>query len=427
MNSQETHPLIVFAGGGTGGHLYPLVSVAVEIGRRIPAARLVFLTTDRPIDRRVIECEMSCESTPFDIAEQCVRPLPRSLRSLPGFLLAWRRSVNACLRRFRHDAPRIVIGSGGFGCGPPVVAARKLGIPTVLLNPDALPGRANRFLGRRADCVFVQWSIARDAFTKGTRVVVAGCPVRSAIGQTSRQRGMAAFGLDPTLKTLLITGASQGARSINHAIVASLERLAAVGGWQFLHVTGGADEDSVRLAYRRRGVRSSVVRYTDEMPAALAAADLVVSRAGASTLAELTAVGVASVLMPYPHHRDRHQYANAAVLVDAGAAVLVEDKLTVERNAKRLADGLVAIMGDSTRLDVMRQNAAKIGDKGAAATIADRVLSLAGLDDCDCRGGHRTASADLQEWSDQEARDDDEHGRVGVVSQSQNVLSETRP
>jgi len=179
-----------------------------------------------------------------------------------------------------------------------------------------------------------------------------------------------------------------------------------------LHVTGDADEDSVREAYRRVDVRSCVMRYTDEMPAALAAADLVVSRAGASTLAELTAVGVAAVLMPYPYHRDRHQYANASVLVEAGAAVLVEDELTVERNGKRLADVLVAIMRDGERLDDMRKNAVAIGSRDAAAIIAGRVLSVAGLDDCDRRGSGRTEAAHLRKWSDRTARDDDEHGRA---------------
>jgi UDP-N-acetylglucosamine--N-acetylmuramyl-(pentapeptide) pyrophosphoryl-undecaprenol N-acetylglucosamine transferase len=254
-----------------------------------------------------------------------------------------------------------------------------MGIPTAILNPDAIPGKANRYLSTRADAIFVQWPVTRRHFQNSESVQVVGCPVRPAFSQASREAGLERYGLDQRKRTLLITGASQGARSINEAIIAVFDRLggeAGLDGWQFLHLTGTQDCDRVANAYQVRSLPAKVLPYTEHMADALAAADLVVSRAGASTLAELTAVGVGSVLMPYPHHRDKHQLANAGVLADAGAAVVVEDRVQVEQNAKVLAGVLDQLMGDGAVLSEMAERAAALGTCQAAATIADQVLAM---------------------------------------------------
>lgn len=388
-------PHIVFAGGGTGGHLYPMLAVAQRLCERVEWVRLTFLTTECPIDRRVIRSTLNHHSgSPIEIIAQSVVPLPASLLGTARFIKRWRASIRLCRREFRRYKPAVVIGSGGYGSAPAISVARRMGIPTAILNPDAIPGKANRYLGSKVDAIFVQWPVTRRHFRRKAPVRVVGCPVRAEFSGTNRAAGIERFGLDPCKKTLLITGASQGARSINDAVVAIFETHSGApglsagfgggAGWQFLHLTGATDYEQVRAAYESRSVAGRVLAYTEHMADALAAADLVVSRAGASTLAEITAVGRASVLMPYPHHRDRHQSANAAVLAEAGAAVVVEDRLSASKNAPVLGKVLSQLMLDNEARGEMAARASILGTTGAAATIADAVLEMAG---CDVPGG----------------------------------------
>jgi UDP-N-acetylglucosamine--N-acetylmuramyl-(pentapeptide) pyrophosphoryl-undecaprenol N-acetylglucosamine transferase len=252
-----------------------------------------------------------------------------------------------------------------------------MGIPAYLLNPDAIPGRANRRLARLVRAVFAQWS---DTVSHGhfqhCRVRVHGCPVRTTFRTAQRTDGQQRFGLSPSLRTLLITGASQGARTINEAVTANSAFLASLSGWQILHLTGEADFESVKGAYKAGGVHATVIPFTHHMPEALAVADLVISRAGASTLAEITALGRASILMPYPFHRDRHQTANALCLVRRNAAVFVEDSKTAAVNAPRLLAALRSATADGEQRDAMAKAARALGKPGAAERIVDDIIAL---------------------------------------------------
>jgi len=372
MAARRTGPLIALAGGGSGGHLYPMLSVVRELRRRSPGARFMFFTTRRPIDVRLIRSAM-VDNAGFEVIEQNVQPLPRSILDVVGFLRAWRASTRLCTCRFRDDRPVVVIGSGGYGSGPAIRAASSLGIRTALLNPDAMPGRANSYLARWADVVFAQWPITALHLSRSANVRVVGCPIRDTFAAARRSDGGRRFGLDPAGRTLLVTGASQGARTINQAMIAIADALA-VERWQVLHLAGEDEVASVRAAYAQHGVRAIVLAYTDHMPEALAAADLVLSRAGASTLAEMTAVGVASVLMPYPHDRHRHQAANAKVLADARAAEVVEDRIDPHRNGPALRAVLGRLMSDEGVLSRMAAKARGLGTHDAASTIAEALL-----------------------------------------------------
>lgn len=383
-----THePLIVCAGGGTGGHLYPQLSMVRELARRRPDARLLFLTTERPIDARTIGRMMEGCGPAYDIVAQPVLPLPARVTGIWSFARAWRASMRLCREKFARRRPDVVIGSGGFGSAPAICVARELAVPTALLNPDAVPGKANRYLAPKADVVFAQWEATRAHFVGNVRVRPVGCPVREAF-RTTHDRAAAArrFALDPQCSTLVVTGASQGAISINQTMVAIADLLARRKNWQILHLTGSTDVGLVRMSYRSRGIAASVLEYTEFMAEALALADLVVSRAGASTLAELTAMGRASVLMPYPHHRDRHQFFNARVLADAEAAVIVEDQGAAMENAPPLAEALGRLMHDDAARTRTADRAARLGRPEAAATIADELLALMG------DGGRRASS-----------------------------------
>ena len=366
--------LVAFAGGGSGGHLYPALSVAEELRALLPDLRLVFFGTDRAIDASVLG---ACDG---EWIRQQVRPLPRRPWQWPAFLLGWRASVRACRRYFSRHRPLAVLGSGGYASAPSIYAASGSGIPTALMNPDAVPGKANRLLGSRVRAIFAQWPETADHFNGQAQVQVTGCPVRPEFKRAQRREGIEHFGLDPAKNVLLVTGASQGARSVNRAVLAALPELARRGvwdRWQLLHLAGLRDQQEVTAAYRGQQVTARVVGFSKHMAGAMAAANLVLSRAGASTLAEITALGRASVLMPYPHHRDLHQVANARVLVKLGAARMVLDRVEPQENAPVLADTLARLMNDQAELSRLASAAQRIGTTNAAAAIARGLIELA--------------------------------------------------
>ncbi|MEP0847525.1 MAG: UDP-N-acetylglucosamine--N-acetylmuramyl-(pentapeptide) pyrophosphoryl-undecaprenol N-acetylglucosamine transferase [Phycisphaerae bacterium] len=374
----------VFVGGGTGGHLFPGIAVAQCVRSRDPAARIIFLTTDRPLDRELLR------PTGFEQIEQPVRPFSGNPLNWPAFWLAWRRSVSAAAALLRRVRPAAVLGLGGYAAGPAVVAARRLGVPAAILNPDAIPGRANRYLATRSDLVVLQWDASRPHFPLGVRAVTLGCPIRAEFASRAAlldephqsagsshdaiQAARIRFGLDPLRPTLLVTGASQGARTVNQATLKAWPSFVSRRpDWQLLHLTGSTGETATRDGYRAAGVPATVLAFTHEMVDAITAADAVVSRAGASTLAELTALGRASVLLPYPYHKDRHQHANARVLTDAGAALLLEDCIDPQRNAGPLCEALDRLACNETRR-AMSVAARRLGRPDAAERVADWMI-----------------------------------------------------
>ncbi|MFQ5805097.1 MAG: glycosyltransferase [Phycisphaerae bacterium] len=357
-------PSYVFAGGGTGGHLFPGLAVAEALREREPQATITFFTTTRALDKELLE------RTPFEQVEQPVQPVTLHPLRLAGFWWSWRKSVRAARSFLEQKRPRAVLGLGGYAAGPAVVAARSLGIRTAILNQDAIPGRANRWLAHHADLVVLQWEVSRRHFRAGTNCQTLGCPIRAEFASASREEGRRRFELDADRPVLLVTGASQGARTVNRAMQRVWpEFFADHKDWQLLHLSGPSDEEETRRAYAATGVPANVRAFTHEMWLALAAADAVVSRAGASTLAELTALGRPSILLPYPYHRDRHQHANAQVLADAGAAVLVEDRLDPAANQGPVLEALQRLADPATR-EKMGRAAGSLARRGAAGSVA---------------------------------------------------------
>jgi UDP-N-acetylglucosamine--N-acetylmuramyl-(pentapeptide) pyrophosphoryl-undecaprenol N-acetylglucosamine transferase len=371
-------PLFAFAGGGTGGHLYPAIGVAAAIRERLPDARFVFFGTQRAIDKQILDT-VDC-----GLVRQTLSPLSAKPWRWPAMVRDLHTSHRVCRDFFEGDFPAVVVGTGGLASVAPVREAHRAGIPVAIFNPDAIPGRANRHLAARASLVFAQWPETIRHYPRSVRAEVTGCPVRPSFHTASRRAGVEHFGLDPARKMLLVTGASQGARTINEAALACADFIAELGDWQILHLTGKNDHEFVARGYAGRRNLAKVVAYTENMADALAAADLVISRAGASTLAELTALGRASVLLPYPFHRDQHQWANALCLSETGAARIVRDSIDVNITAPALKLALAELMASGDARGHMSAAAATLGRLDAAEVIAEKLLELAGRRDASC-------------------------------------------
>jgi len=381
-------PWSVFAGGGTGGHLFPALAVVEALRSRGGTIDVTFFCSERAIDGEILG------RAGVEAVAQRVQPFSGRPWRWPAFLKRWRQSVLACRRAFGRRRPALVVGAGGYASAPPVAAALRLGVPTFLLNPDALPGRANRHLAARGKLagIFVQWPVTRDYLPPAVPVHVTGCPVRRAfLSLTGRLAGLdsadpqaveavseirRSFGLEPRRRTLLVTGASQGARTVNEAMI-QLAGAVAAAQWQVLHLSGPADRERVTQGYARARTAAVVLPFTERIEEAMAACDLIVSRAGASTLAEILAAGKPALLLPYPFHRDRHQRHNAAVLVEAGAAVMLDDLKDPDANAGRMGPVLTGLMTADGQRAIMARAARGLARPQAADQIADRLCQVA--------------------------------------------------
>jgi UDP-N-acetylglucosamine--N-acetylmuramyl-(pentapeptide) pyrophosphoryl-undecaprenol N-acetylglucosamine transferase len=354
-------PTYIFAGGGTGGHLCPGIAVARELTDRLPEARVLFACSQRPIDRLLLgELEYGAVTQP-------VVPLPRSLGGWGRFLRRWRSSRALARDMLRDLRPTAVLGLGGFAAGPMVREAASRGVRCALLNPDAVPGKANRYLSHRADVVFTQFAESLACFPAAvqSRVRRVGCPVRMAA--TARQdETYAHFGLDPQRKTLLVLGGSLGAANINRALQKLSDDLdQRARGWQILHLFGPG-----QAPLEAKHIHVAGMEFCRRMDLALALADLAICRGGASSLAELTATATPAIILPYPYHRDAHQKHNAEALAAWGAAVVCEDRIDPKATAALLWEHLRPILDDPSLLARMTQDARRQSKDRAAEAVA---------------------------------------------------------
>ncbi len=344
---------VVIAGGGTGGHVFPGLALAEEMRRRRPGRPVHWIGTVGGVEERLVP-ESGIPLTLLPLAGVARRGLLRGLSA--GWLAA--AATLRLVVRFARVRPALTIGVGGFASGPAVLAALLLGVPTLLLEQNAIPGRTNRALSLFTGAVAVSFA-GSEAYLKG-RSVLTGNPVRRSIAELApRTRG--------PLRTLLSFGGSRGARALNEAWIGALPRLGGLG-IAFTLQTGDHDRERVAAAAAGCGASARVEAFLDDLPERLAAADLVVARAGATTVAELTAGGVPSILVPYPYAADDHQRANARALSAAGAALVIDpDELT----ADRLAGAVRSLAEDPARLTKMGRSAAALGRPEAAALVAD--------------------------------------------------------
>ncbi len=360
-----------FAGGGTGGHIYPAIAVAEQIIKLEPDAKIHLFVSTRSIDARILT-QTGFEYTALPAGGFSVRP-----GKLIGFCTSFFKSYRIAKRAIAESENAVVIGVGGFVAAPVCFAAHKLKVPVELLNVDIVPGRANKIIARWADEIFVQFEDTAECFAhRGASVNVVGCPLRSGFGNPEPDKVMEQLGLE-NKKILLITGASSGSENINRAVCSLLEKLAAfTGDWQIVHLTGTGNYEEVGQMYAGAKIGYKVLDYFDDMPSLLSAADLVVGRSGAVSVAEYAAASVPSICMPYPYHKDRHQYLNAGKLVEAGAAVVIDDLPERKETAEWLAEELEELMKDEKKLKEMAKACKAIARLDAGLKIAERLLKI---------------------------------------------------
>jgi UDP-N-acetylglucosamine--N-acetylmuramyl-(pentapeptide) pyrophosphoryl-undecaprenol N-acetylglucosamine transferase len=356
---------VVIAGGGTGGHLFPGVAVARELIARVPDASVTFVGTAAGIESRVIPREGLTLDTIRSAGLKGKSPaaLLRGLLLLPlSALDAWR-----VISRRR---PSVVIGVGGYSSGPVVALAALRGVPTMLMEQNATPGLTNRLLSRMVRAASVTY--VESLATFGGKAFVAGNPVRPEFFATP-----ASVAAPAERTRVLVFGGSQGAHAINVAMAEAAATLAAaVPGVEVTHQTGERDLSMVREAYAAAGLASRVEPFLYEMDREMRAADVIVCRAGATTLAELTAAGRAAILIPLPTATDDHQRKNADALVRQGAARAVDQR---ELTGARLAEELLALARDGAARERMAAAARGLARPDAARVIVDKVLALAGV------------------------------------------------
>jgi len=361
-----------FAGGGTGGHIYPAVAVAEQIIKLEPEARIHFFCSNRDIDARILS------GTDFSYTALPAQGFSIKPGKLINFCTSFFASCRIANEVIGETENVIVTGIGGFVAAPACYAAQKLKIPVALLNVDIVPGRANKVIGHWADEIFVQFEDTAEYFAKSkVRVSVVGCPVRSGFSKPEPGEIRGKMGLDDTKKTLLITGASSGSENINEAVCSLLDKIDSFAGdWQIVHLTGIANFEKVEGQYSKAKIRHNVLAYCDDMSNLLSITDLVIGRSGAVSVAEYAAAGVPSICMPYPYHKDRHQYLNAGKLVEAGAGIIVDDVPDAKDRAEWLWEELEELLKNDEKRREMRENCSKIGGKDAALKIAERLLEM---------------------------------------------------
>jgi UDP-N-acetylglucosamine--N-acetylmuramyl-(pentapeptide) pyrophosphoryl-undecaprenol N-acetylglucosamine transferase len=365
-------PTILLAGGGTGGHLYPGIAVAEALRAARPDCRPVFLCTQREIDRVILE------PTGFEFIPQPIVPPVKTVGGLLKFWKGW-RETNTLVKSILTDRkPEAVIGLGGYAAGVAVKLGAQRKVPAAILNPDVIPGKANQYLMRHSQAVCCQFPQTAEHVGKEHRdkLKVTGCPIRSDIRNLPpRDDARARLGLAPGLHTLVVTGASLGAQTVNEAVLEMLRHVK-LQGWQILHLSGRDHAKAVRDGYRELSVQARVIDFTPAMADVWAVADLAVARSGASSCAELTACGVPSILMPYPYHKDLHQRANAKVLADAGAAVRLDDEKDRAKNAAKLQPAIEPLLSDATKRRAMADAARGLGAPDAAERVAAIVTAM---------------------------------------------------
>lgn len=355
---------ILIAAGGTGGHVFPGIAIAKALERSGAGVNIIFAGTSRGLESQLLP---KLGWPLFLFGSHSIKDKKGVARILAYLWLPL--SVLNAFVILLFDRPALVISIGGYAAGPLVLAAWVLRIPSVLVEPNAIPGMTNRKLGRFAKKVFVAFEEAEGYFA-GDKAVLTGVPIRAEVLGARREGAHEGGG-----HTLFVFGGSQGAVKLNEVMSSAAKSLTGIaGGVRVIHQTGGnTDPSEVEGAYRSSGIDADVSAFCDRIWECYEKADLVIARSGGNTVAELAALGLPSILVPYPHAADDHQRANAMALVRAGGARMIEDS---ECDGDRMAREIAGVLGDPARLEDMAASARSVGRPDAAEKIARECIGI---------------------------------------------------
>ncbi|MFD2116221.1 undecaprenyldiphospho-muramoylpentapeptide beta-N-acetylglucosaminyltransferase [Paenibacillus yanchengensis] len=360
---------IVLTGGGTGGHIYPALAIGKYMRQQHQQTELLYIGTERGLESKIVPDS----NIPFEAIE--ITGFRRSIsvenvKTVIRFLKGTQRAKQL-LKQFRAE---VVVGTGGYVCGPVVYAAAKLGIPTFIHEQNAIPGLTNKFLSQYASAVGISFEQSSSLFPKAKQVSLTGNPCATNVLETRAGEGLKQLSLPRDAEMVIMVGGSRGAKAFNDALLEMAEYLPKLAPLTFVFITGELYYESTLAKLQAMGVRQSknliVLPYAHQMPALLRDAKLVISRSGASSLAEMTALGLPSILIPSPNVTNNHQEANARTLVDAGAAELILEK---ELSGKKLYATIERIFTNKDRLSQMSEAARKLAVPDAALRI-DQIL-----------------------------------------------------
>ena len=370
MNGNDNQLRVLISGGGTGGHIFPALSIANEVRRRMPQAKILFVGA---------EGRMEMERVPAAGYE--IKGLPvagfdrKNLFHNFKVLLKLLRSMRMARQILDEFKPNVAVGVGGYASGPMLKECQKQDIPTLLQEQNSYAGVTNKLLAKKAQCICVAYE-GMERFFPADKIVLTGNPVRRNLleCEVTQQEARLSFGLDPDKRTVLIVGGSLGARTINDSIIGGLEDIAKHDDVQVIWQSGKIYDDRCREALQSsQATNVKQMPFISSMDRAYRAADLVISRAGASSISELQLLGKASILVPSPNVAEDHQTKNAMALVDRNAALMIPD---AEATAK-----LVTVMLDTVQqqavLDKLSENVLKMALRDSAEVIVDRLLQIA--------------------------------------------------
>lgn len=355
---------VIIAGGGTGGHLFPGLAIASYINEKYPSSKIIFVGTDRGLEAKLIP------KTKYELKIISVRGfVGKSINEKAKSIMKLFKSVAECKHIINTNTPDIVFGVGGYASLPMVFTASLKKIPTVILEQNTVPGLANKILGRFADAVAITYPETIEYFPK-EKVYLTGTPIRREILSGDRERAVKIFKLEEGRLTILIFGGSLGARKINKAITEGLSYLIPLRDKiQIIHQTGDGDLSWVQSEYKNLSFKATVLPFIFDMAEAYSMADLIICRAGASTVAEITALGKASILIPYPYAAYNHQEINARRLLSRGACELILDK---ELNGEIIAKKIFKILANPEIKREMEMASLAFGK----ATAAEKIIEI---------------------------------------------------
>jgi UDP-N-acetylglucosamine--N-acetylmuramyl-(pentapeptide) pyrophosphoryl-undecaprenol N-acetylglucosamine transferase len=350
----------MIAGGGTGGHLFPGVAIAEELRARAPDAAIRFVGTKRGIEARVLP-DLGWE---LDLIEVSGLKTVGAVGAIRG-ALRLPRALWQARRVVKQFGPDAVIGVGGYASGPVVLAAKLRGIPTAICEQNSIPGLTNKLLGRLARTVFLSFDESRRFF-KPRKIIMSGNPVRRDLVQ--RLLAPPSSNADDRLVHVLVCGGSQGAVAVNELASAALISLAREARLSIIHQTGDKDLEATVARYQAAGIAAECRAFIKDMATAYQTADLIIGRAGATTVAELAIAGKPAVLIPYPFAADNHQELNAREMADKHAALMFRQ---ADLTAAKLADALRPLLAEPTRRAEMAAAMKSLAKPGAAAAVID--------------------------------------------------------